>query len=94
MEQRGHAGYDSIIIGYRIAGILGASLAILGTVLPPLIILSIISLFYTAFRTNVVVSVALKGMRAGVTAVISDVVIGIGGNVIKEKSIISIVIIL
>lgn len=80
----------SIIIGYRIAGVLGAFLAILGTVLPPLIILSVISLFYTAFRTNVVVSVALKGMQAGVAAVIADVVIGMGENVIKEKSIISI----
>lgn len=82
----------SIIIGYRVAGVLGAFLAILGTVLPPLIILSIISLFYTAFRTNVVVSVALKGMQAGVAAVIADVVIGMGENVIKEKSIISILI--
>ena len=80
----------SIIIGYRIAGVIGASLAILGTVLPPLIILSVISLFYTAFRTNIVVSVALKGMQAGVAAVIADVIIGMSENVIKEKSIISI----
>lgn len=82
----------SIIVGYRIAGVLGALLAILGTVLPPLIILSVISLFYTAFRSNEVVNVALKGMQAGVGAVIADVVIGMGGNVIKEKSIMSVLI--
>ena len=39
----------AILIGYRIAGVLGALTTILGTVLPPLIILSVISLFYQAF---------------------------------------------
>jgi chromate transporter len=82
----------SLIVGYRIAGVLGALLAILGTVLPPLIILSVISLFYTAFKSNRVVSFALKGMQAGVGAVIADVVICMGGNVIKQKSIVSILI--
>ena len=36
----------SIMLGYHIAGIPGAILAVLGTVLPPLIIISIISMFY------------------------------------------------
>lgn len=79
----------SIIIGYRIAGIPGALFTILGTVLPPLIIISLISLFYTAFSTNMVVSAALKGMQAGVAAVIADIVLCMGGNVVKEKSIVS-----
>ena len=39
----------SIIIGYRIAGISGALCTILGTVLPPLIILSLISLVIRPF---------------------------------------------
>ena len=43
----------SIMLGYHIAGIPGAILAVLGTVLPPLIIISIISMFYQAFRNNV-----------------------------------------
>ncbi len=75
----------SILLGYRIAGLLGALVAILGTVLPPLIILSVISMFYTAFRNNMMVNVVLKGMQAGVAAVIADVVINMGGNVIKGK---------
>ncbi|WP_312645527.1 chromate transporter [Hydrogenoanaerobacterium sp.] len=75
----------SILLGYRIAGFFGALVTILGTVLPPLITLSIISLFYTAFRDNVVVAAVLKGMQAGVAAVIADVTINMGGNVVKEK---------
>ena len=64
----------SIMLGYHIAGIPGAILAVLGTVLPPLIIISIISMFYQAFRNNVIVSMAMRGMLCGVAAVICDVV--------------------
>lgn len=75
----------SILIGYRLAGIPGALLTILGTVLPPLIILSIISLFYQAFRDSQAVSAVMKGMQAGVAAVIADVVLTMGINVFREK---------
>ena len=50
----------SILVGYRVAGVTGAFVAIVGTVLPPLIILSVISLFYTAFRDNLYVGFLLK----------------------------------
>lgn len=82
----------SILLGYQIAGILGALVSILGTVLPPLIILSIISLFYTAFRDNIVVNSVLKGMQSGVAAVICDVVINMGGSISKSKDFISILV--
>lgn len=75
----------SVIIGYRIAGIIGSVTAILGTILPPMIIISIISLFYEQFRTNKYVAVALQVMRAGVAAVIFDVVINLAENVFKTK---------
>lgn len=79
----------SILLGYNVAGKIGAIVSILGTVMPPLIILSIISMFYTLFRDNVIVNYVLKGMQAGVAAVITDVVINLGSNVVKTKSIIS-----
>ena len=75
----------SVIIGYRMAGVLGSLTAVLGTILPPMIIISIISLFYEQFRTNPYVATALQVMRAGVAAVIFDVVINLAGNVIKTK---------
>ena len=53
----------SLIIGYKLAGILGAIVALVGTVLPPLIIISIISLFYIAFRDNRIVNGAMKVCR-------------------------------
>lgn len=75
----------SVIIGYRMSGILGSLTAVLGTILPPMIIISIISLFYEQFRTNPYIAVALQVMRAGVAAVIFDVVWNLAGNVVKTK---------
>ncbi len=77
----------SVIIGYRMAGITGALTAILGTILPPMVIISVISVFYEQFRTNPYIATALEVMRAGVAAVIFDVVINLAGNVVKTKRI-------
>ena len=81
----------AILLGYRVAGILGALITILGTILPPFITLSVISVFYIAFRNNIVVNAVLKGMQAGVTAVIADVVLNLGNNVLKEKDVVSVI---
>ncbi len=75
----------SILVGYRVAGIPGALLTTLGSVLPPLIIISVISLFYRAFRDNVWVSMAMAGMLCGVTAVIFDVVVNMVSALLKQK---------
>lgn len=75
----------SVIIGYRLAGVVGSLVAILGTILPPMLIISIISLFYEQFRTNPYISTALQVMRAGVAAVIFDVVFNLAKNVMKTK---------
>ena len=76
----------SILVGYRLAGFLGAFITILGTVLPPLITLSIISLFYVAFRESLIVGALLFGMQAAVAAVIVDVVINMARSIIREKN--------
>ncbi|MCI8286063.1 MAG: chromate transporter [Lachnospiraceae bacterium] len=77
----------SVIIGYRMAGVTGSLAAIAGTILPPMVIISVISLFYEQFRTNPYIAVALQVMRAGVAAVIFDVVLNLAGNVMKTKRI-------
>lgn len=84
----------AILIGYRMAGFLGALITILGTVLPPLIILSIISVAYTAFIDNLIIRYLLRGMQAGVAAVILDVVISMVIELMKEKKVLPIIIML
>lgn len=79
----------SILLGYQMAGVPGALTTVLGTVLPPMIILSVISLFYAAFRANPYVNLVMKGMQAGVAAVICDVVLTMGKQVLSGRRILS-----
>lgn len=76
---------SSIMLGYRLFSVKGALAAALGTSLPPLIVLTVVSLFYEAFKSNQVVAALMEGMRAGVTAVIADVVWTMAGNILKTK---------
>ena len=78
----------SLLVGYHVAGIPGALITVLGTVLPPLIIISVISVFYAAFRDNPIVSLVMLGMQAGVAAVICDVVVTMAKGVLSQKRII------
>lgn len=75
----------AILVGRKLAGIPGIAVAVLGTILPPMVILSLISLAYEAFATNLWVARALKGMQAGVAAVIVDVSLNLGTRVVKER---------
>ncbi len=77
----------SILVGYRLAGLSGALITVAGTILPPLIIISVISLAYQAFRDNAVVNLLLKGMQAGVAAVIASVVVSMAGGILRQKRI-------
>lgn len=75
----------SVILGYHMYGIIGSLVAVLGTSIPPMVIISVISVFYKQFCENAVIAVALQVMRAGVAAVIFDVVINLCKNVYATK---------
>lgn len=64
----------AIVVGYKLAGILGVLVSVIGAILPPFVIISVISVFYEIFRDNKIVSSMLAGMQAGVAAVIISVV--------------------
>lgn len=84
----------AILVGWRVGGAAGIAMAVLGTLLPPMLILSMISFFYAAFASNRYVALTLRGMQAGVAAVILDVVCGLGSKVVKEHSVLSIALML
>ena len=77
----------SVIIGYRIQGIPGSLAAVLGTILPPMFVISLICVFYTEFRQNLYIAAALQVMRAGVAAVILDVTWNLAKNVWNSHSV-------
>lgn len=73
------------MVGYKLAGLAGTLVAIIGTIIPPFVIISLISAFYHAFRDNYLVSQMLEGMQAGVGAVIASVTYEMGCGIIKKK---------
>lgn len=83
---------SSIVIGFRLAGAVGALIAIIATVLPPFAIISLISVFYNLFRNSFIISQLLDGMQAGVGAVIASVVWDMSASVIREQRAESVVI--
>ena len=82
----------AIVVGYKLAGILGTIVAIIGTVIPPFLIISITSFCYNAFRSNYFVSQMLEGMQAGVGAVIASVSYEMGAGIISKKDVVSVLI--
>lgn len=76
----------SILVGWKIGGFLGMLVSVSATILPPILILILVSFFYEAFVDNTYVALMLKGMQAGVAAVILDVVIKLSLLVFKVKN--------
>ena len=76
----------AIVVGYKLAGMIGAFTAIVATIIPPFVIISLISFFYNAFRENFLVSQMMEGMQAGVGAVIAAVVYEMGAGIVHGKN--------
>ena len=85
---------SAIILGYRMAGLMGSLVAATATVLPPLLILSIISVFYEFFIQNYYIKLVLRGMQCGATALIVNVGIDLFLKQCKRKLILPIFIVL
>lgn len=75
----------AIVIGYKLAGFVGVFVAVIGTVIPPFVIIAMLSVCYSAFRSNFFVSQMLEGMQAGVGAVIASVSYEMGAGIVKAK---------
>lgn len=64
----------AIVVGYKLAGFSGVIVSVLGAVIPPFVIISVVSIFYEIFKENKLVAAMLSGMQSGVAAVIISVV--------------------
>ena len=76
----------AIQVGWKVAGLPGMLAAVAGTVIPPLVILSVISVFYGLFAENRYVALVLRGMQCGVAAVILDVALSLGIKAAEGKN--------
>ena len=74
-------------------GFLGTLVALLATILPPLITLTLISYAYDSFAHNQYIQLLLKGMQCGATAIIINVAIDLLKKELKKKLALPLVII-
>ena len=80
---------SSILTGYKLRGFWGGIVALLGSVLPCLIIISIISYFYQAFSENFWIRSALLGMGGVITAVLLITSLNLARNAMREHPVFS-----
>ncbi|MGI6611626.1 MAG: chromate transporter [Limnochordia bacterium] len=78
------AGNAAAFIGYRLAGIAGAVAALMGVMVPSLIVIIAIATYFTQFRENFYVAKALQGARASVAALIILAAVRIGRASLKN----------
>ena len=73
---------SSIFLGYRLKGVKGSVVATLGSVLPSILIILAIAMFFSGYRDNRVVNAAFMGIRPVVVALIAVPVVQLA---IKNK---------
>ena len=75
----------AVLIGYRISGVLGAVVSVLGVVCPPTIIILAIAMFMKTLSGSKTLDHIFLGVRAAVSAMILLSAIKMGKQIIKGK---------
>ncbi len=79
----------SVLTGYRLRGLPGAIICMLSSVLPCLIVITIISYFYQEFKENFFINSALKGMGGVIAGVLVITTINMGIKAMEKTPIFS-----
>lgn len=74
------------LVGYRVCGMAGTLISCVGAVAPALLLLSVISHFYEAFRSSAAAAALLHGMEAGAAALIVDLAVDMSRAVFRRGS--------
>ena len=74
----------STFVGYKIGGIIGGIMGLLGVVLPSFIIILIVAAFFMQFRNNYYVDLLFKGISAAVPILVLAGVISLSKGVEKN----------
>ncbi len=78
---------SSMVVGYQSAGLLGSLAAVTGVILPPFLVMVLVTVFYQAIVSNPYVTIFMRGMQMGVVALLLDICIGLFRNATKEPGI-------
>ncbi len=85
----------SMLVGFRVAGVLGAALTVIGSVIPPVAVITALYYFYDAIKTYAIVGYLMAGMQAGVAAVIISLCIDMWQQILsKDKSVFTVMLLI
>ena len=73
---------SSVFIGYNLSGLPGATVAVLGSVLPSFFIILVVATFFTQFSSQPIVQRMFYGIRPAVVALIAYAVLKLGKNIL------------
>ena len=76
----------SALVGYSIAGPMGALSAMLGNLTPSVLIVITLSILFTKFSTNPIVQAAFNGIRPAITGLILYAAYKIGKTALTDKT--------
>lgn len=76
----------AIIVGYHLAGLKGIGVTLLGTIVPPFMVISVIANAYDLLVQYPLIQIALLGMQAGVGAILIDVILGLMRALVLDKA--------
>ncbi|MCR4441716.1 MAG: chromate transporter [Peptococcaceae bacterium] len=76
---------SAVFIGYKLAGLAGAGIALLGVTLPSFLIILLIALFLVAQENQVILQKFFAGVRPAVVALILGAGLNLGQKCIKSS---------
>ncbi|MBR3225513.1 MAG: chromate transporter [Atopobiaceae bacterium] len=74
----------SMVVGYQVAGPLGSLVAVTGCILPPMVVMIVVTAFYEVIVGNEFVYLFMRGMQLGVVGMLLDVLLSLFANVTKK----------
>ena len=67
----------SKVVGYQVAGPLGSLVAVTGCILPPMVVMIVVTAFYEVIVGNEFVYLFMRGMQLGVVGMLLDVILSL-----------------
>ncbi len=75
---------SSLFVGYKIFGVIGAIIALLGVVIPSFFIIIVISMLFVKFRNNPIVVQGFNGIKAAVPMLVLFAIISLSKSLKKN----------
>lgn len=75
----------SMLFGYQTAGLFGGICCLLGMVLPAVVILSLVTVFYDAIKDNYWAACAMRGISCAVVPIIGSAALSLGREAFKAR---------